>query len=135
MLLISSKAHLGMQASLPMDLVPMGASILLMVISTSCAIFLAIGQSVFQHRLVANLSTIVPSHTVDEILSVGATRIREVVSMTHLPAVLRAYSTSTTQAFGSISIWHMLSVDISEETRGAAKGRERRGEDGCLKFS
>ncbi|KAK2592796.1 hypothetical protein QQS21_009500 [Conoideocrella luteorostrata] len=36
-------AHLAMQSSLPQDLVPIGASTLLAVISTSCAIFIAIG--------------------------------------------------------------------------------------------
>ncbi|KAF1940885.1 MFS general substrate transporter [Clathrospora elynae] len=97
--LATNLAHLGMQASLPMDLVPLGASNLLMVISTSCAIFLAIGQAVFQDRLAMNLSGVVSPDTVNELVSVGATRIREVTSTIDLPAVLRAYSDATTQVF------------------------------------
>lgn len=45
-----------MQASLPQDLVPLGSSTLLTVISASCSIFTAIGQAVFQRRLQVDLA-------------------------------------------------------------------------------
>jgi ABC-type methionine transport system permease subunit len=91
-----------MQASLPTDLVPLGATNLLTIISTSCAIFLAIGQAVFDRRLIVNLSQVVDSDTTQKIISVGATRVRDVVSAVELPAVLEAYSSSATQVFVSL---------------------------------
>jgi ABC-type methionine transport system permease subunit len=90
-----------MQASLPQDLVPLGATNLLMIISTSCAIFLAIGQAVFQERLVTNLAEVVPPNTIDKIISVGVTNLRDVVTNVDLPKVLAAYSNSVTEVFVS----------------------------------
>ena len=91
------QAHLGMQASLPRDLVPIGATTLLFGISTSCAVFLAIGQAVFETRLSAQLSQVVPADVVARVLSVGATDIRSVVSSQNLPGVINAYSSAVTQ--------------------------------------
>lgn len=92
-----------MQASLPKDLVPLGATNLLMIISTSCAIFLAIGQAVFEDRLKGNLSQVVDSGITQQVLSVGATRVREVVSAIDIPAVIGAYSNSVAQVFVSVA--------------------------------
>ncbi|PVI03881.1 MFS general substrate transporter [Periconia macrospinosa] len=97
--LATNLAHLGMQASLPKELVPLGASFLLMVISTSCAIFLAIGQALFQERLVANLSRVTSLQTVADILAVGATRFRDVLQSPDSQSIVKAYSDSITQVF------------------------------------
>ncbi|KAH4161849.1 hypothetical protein HBI04_127330 [Parastagonospora nodorum] len=107
--LASNMAHLGMQASLPKDLVPLGATNLLMVISTSCAIFLAIGQAVFQGRLATNLAEIVSPDIAEKVVSVGVTRFRDVVSLVDLPGVLRAYSDSATDVFYIPAIAPVLS--------------------------
>ena len=88
-----------MQASLPQDLVPIGATTLLFGISTSCAVFLSIGQTLFNARLSTNLSQLVPAAVARKVESVGATSVRSVVSAGDLPAVLQAYSTAVTQVF------------------------------------
>lgn len=88
-----------MQASLPQDLVPIGATTLLFGISTSCAVFLSIGQAVFTDRLSIELSRVVPADVVSKVASVGATSVRSVVSVSDLPAVLQAYSNAVTQVF------------------------------------
>ena len=88
-----------MQASLPQDLVPIGATTLLFGISTSCAVFLSIGQTLFNDRLSINLSQVVPADVVTKIMSVGATSVRSVVSASDLSAVLQAYSKAVTQVF------------------------------------
>lgn len=90
-----------MQASLPKDLVPLGATNLLMIISTSCAIFLAIGQAVFHGRLVTNLAEVVSPDMAEKVVSVGVTSFRDVVSLVDLPKVLQAYSDSATDVFVS----------------------------------
>ena len=93
------KAHLGMQASLPQALIPIGATTLLFAISTSCTIFLSIGQAVFNDRLSTNLHQVVPADVINNVTSVGATKIRSVVESSDLPAVVQAYSDAVTQVF------------------------------------
>ena len=88
-----------MQASLPQDLVPIGATTLLFGISTSCAVFLSIGQAVFNDRLSTYLSQVVTAEVVTRVVSVGATRVRSVVGASDLSAVLQAYSNAVTQVF------------------------------------
>ncbi|KAI1496199.1 major facilitator superfamily domain-containing protein [Biscogniauxia marginata] len=97
--LASTLAHLGMQALLPKELVPIGAATLLMVISTSCSIFLAMGQTVFQGALRANLASVVPPDVIESIISVGATNVGSVVDTPALSAVIRAYGKAVTQVF------------------------------------
>ncbi|KAI0005816.1 MFS general substrate transporter [Xylariaceae sp. FL0662B] len=99
--LAGNLAHLGMQVSLPMELVPLGATNLLAGISTSCAVFVAIGQAVFQKRLVSNLSAIVSSDTVNKIISAGATNLQSVLDPAVLPGVIRQYGKSVTEVFVS----------------------------------
>lgn len=88
-----------MQASLPADLVPIGATTLLFGISTSCSVFLAIGEAVFQQRLQVNLENVVSRDVTNAVISAGATQIRSIVSADELPVVLRAYSKAVTQVF------------------------------------
>jgi hypothetical protein len=102
-----------MQASLPMDLVPLGATNLLMIISTSCAIFLAIGQAVFEERLATNLSQVVNLEVVQQVLSVGATQVRNVVSAVDLSSVLEAYSSSATQVFVSLFLAYYRCANLT----------------------
>ncbi|KAI5925016.1 MFS general substrate transporter [Camillea tinctor] len=97
--LATNMSHIGTQASLPMELVPIGATNLLTVISTSCSIFLAIGQLVFQRSILTNLSNVVSQDVVDRVISSGATNLASVVDATDLPAVIQAYGKSVTQVF------------------------------------
>ncbi|KAI0198930.1 MFS general substrate transporter [Astrocystis sublimbata] len=97
--LAGNLAHLGMQASLPMELVPLGATSLLTVISMSCAIFTAIGQAVFQKRLMINLAAVVPSDAIDRIISAGATNLESVVEHSMLSMVQSRYGKSVTEVF------------------------------------
>ncbi|KAI0883798.1 MFS general substrate transporter [Annulohypoxylon maeteangense] len=97
--LATNLSHIAMQSSLPQDLVPLGSSTLLSIISTSCAIFMAIGQTLFQKRLQVNLGAIVSNDTVEEIINSGVTNIQTLVSASDLPAVIQKYSLSITQVF------------------------------------
>ncbi|XXH01735.1 hypothetical protein Hte_008096 [Hypoxylon texense] len=101
LLLIFLQSHLAMQSSLPQDLVPLGSSTLLSVISTSCAIYLAIGQTVFQGRLQTNLGTVVSNDVVEEIINSGVTSVRSLIDASELPMVIQKYSLSVTQVFVS----------------------------------
>jgi hypothetical protein len=91
-----------MQASVPKELVPIAAGSLMSVVSATCAIFLALGQTIFQDRLTSHLSGKVPSELIDRILDSGATNIRSFVNLSDLPTVLEGYSKSITQVFVSL---------------------------------
>lgn len=88
-----------MQASLPQELVPLGATVILFGVSMSGAVFLAIGQAVFTNRLSTNLARVVPDSVVQKVLSVGADAIKSVVDAENLAVVLQAYSKTCTQVF------------------------------------
>ncbi|KAK7961976.1 uncharacterized protein PG986_002801 [Apiospora aurea] len=94
--LSTNLAHLGMQASLPKELVPLRASNLLTIISTSCAIFLAAGQAPFQQRLIVHLSSVVEPDVVNKVVSAGATNLGSVVEPSQLASVTREYSNAIT---------------------------------------
>lgn len=101
------QAQVGMQTSLPQDLVPIGSSNLLMFVSTSCSVFLAVGQLIFQKRLETNLSAVVSSDLVQKVISAGATNFRALVPDADLTAVVKAYGKACTQVF--VSSVHMSS--------------------------
>ncbi|KAI0891816.1 MFS general substrate transporter [Annulohypoxylon nitens] len=111
--LSSNLSHVAMQSSLPQDLVPLGSTTLLTIISTSCAIFMAIGQTVFQKRLQVNLSDVVPEHVVQEIINSGVTDLRSLVSASELPTAIQEYSKSVTQVFYITAISPALTFLIS----------------------
>ncbi|KAL4999867.1 major facilitator superfamily domain-containing protein [Aspergillus recurvatus] len=97
--LVVNMAHIGVQASLPPSLVPLGATTLLFSISASCAIFLAVGQAIFQEQLASNLAHVVPQDVLERISAVGATNVRSVIGADQQLAVLDAYSQSITRVF------------------------------------
>jgi hypothetical protein len=97
-----AQSHLAMQSSLPQDLVPLGSSTLLAIISTSCAIFMAIGQTIFQRRLEVNLVTVVSPEVVNDIISSGVTDMVSLVTSEQLPAVIHEYSKAVAQTFVSV---------------------------------
>ncbi|KAH9984224.1 major facilitator superfamily domain-containing protein [Xylariaceae sp. FL0662B] len=53
--LATTMVHIALQSSMPKDIVPISSSTLLTFISISCSVFLALGQLVFQNRLLSNL--------------------------------------------------------------------------------
>ncbi|KID93255.1 MFS transporter, partial [Metarhizium majus ARSEF 297] len=97
--LASNLSHLAMQSSLPPDLVPIGSSTLLAVISASCAIFMTIGQTVFQKRLEVNLSNVVSNDLVRKIMSTGVTDLRLLIEPAKVSSLISEYSRSITQIF------------------------------------
>ncbi|KAK9772824.1 putative Major facilitator superfamily (MFS) profile domain-containing protein [Seiridium cardinale] len=97
--LSSNLSHLAMQTSLPQDLVPLGASTLLSIISTSCAIFAAVGQAVFQKQLQVNLGPVISQDFVDKIIDSGVTDLNSLVDPGILRTVVEKYSLSVTQVF------------------------------------
>ena len=92
---------LAVQAALPLDDVPVATSIIIFMQTLGGAIFLAIGQSVFQTRLVSNLEVVIPQALFDpsKILKIGATDIWARVPHQILPDVLAAFNNALTKAW------------------------------------
>lgn len=65
----------------------------------SCAVYLAIGQTVFQHRLVNELSQKVPPDTVRQALSIGATKLSSIDGGQPLSIIIDGYSAAVTEVF------------------------------------
>ncbi|KAI8949229.1 major facilitator superfamily domain-containing protein [Xylaria longipes] len=97
--LATAMVHVALQSSLPKDIVPIGSSTLLTFISISCSVFLAIGQLIFQTRLISNLSPFISREAIDDIISVGARNIASVVNDEDFTIVIEQYGKSITQVF------------------------------------
>ncbi|KAK9412991.1 putative Major facilitator superfamily (MFS) profile domain-containing protein [Seiridium unicorne] len=97
--LSSNLSHLAMQTSLPQDLVPLGASILLSIISTSSTIFAAVGQAVVQKQLQVNLGPVISQNFVDKIIDSGLTDLNSLLDPDILHTVVEKHSLSVTQVF------------------------------------
>lgn len=89
----------AVQGSLaPADL-PTGTVIVMFMQTIGGAIFMSVGQNVFQNQLMRNLATQAPSVDAARVLQAGATMLRKTVSSDLLPAALRAYNSAITEAF------------------------------------
>lgn len=97
--LATAMVHIGLQSSMPNDIIPIGSSTLLTIISISCSVFLALGQLAFQNRLGSNLAPFVSRETIDKIILAGATNIATVVDENDLPIVIEQYGKSISQVF------------------------------------
>jgi hypothetical protein len=62
------------------------------------ALFIAVGQAIFQNKLIPQMRQLDPSLTPQEIVSAGATGLKELVP-DQLPAVLIAYAKSLNGTF------------------------------------
>ncbi|PVI03884.1 MFS general substrate transporter [Periconia macrospinosa] len=107
--LVINMGQLGVQASLPPDIVHIGSTTLLFFMSISCAICLAIGQTIFQLRLNDLLLQIVSPTTVEELLSSGARDLPSVVEPGNLAKVIQSYSSALTDVFFVPAVGPILS--------------------------
>ncbi|KAE8379042.1 major facilitator superfamily domain-containing protein [Aspergillus bertholletiae] len=82
----------------PADL-PTGTVIVMFMQTIGGAIFMSVGQNVFQNQLMRNLATQAPSVDAAKVLQAGATMLRKTVSSDMLPVALKAYNSAITEAF------------------------------------
>ncbi|RHZ55920.1 MDR family MFS transporter [Aspergillus thermomutatus] len=79
--------------------VPSATSIVMFMQTLGGALFVSVGQNVFQNQLYKNLAIEAPSVNAAQVAGTGATMLRHVVSEDALPAVLVAYSHAITESF------------------------------------
>ena len=86
---------------LPASKVSVGTSIVILAQAFSAAVFLAIGQVVFQAVLRRDLAVYAPAADQTAILNAGVTKFRQVVQPGDLNGVLEAYNGAVTRVFVS----------------------------------
>ncbi|KAJ5973237.1 hypothetical protein N7481_010447 [Penicillium waksmanii] len=88
-----------MQTALnPMD-VPSGTAIVMFAQTLGGAIFVSVGQNVFQNQLFQNLAHYAPDAPAAQLVSAGATMLRTLVTGDELHRVLVAYNEAIMQTF------------------------------------
>ncbi|KAL8661820.1 MAG: hypothetical protein Q9202_005246 [Teloschistes flavicans] len=84
---------------LPLNDVPVGTTIIIFLQTLGGALFISVGQNIFNNRLISNLAVDVPSVDPSVILQVGATNLKNTVDPAQLHDILHAYNDSLTQTF------------------------------------
>lgn len=87
------------QTALRSEDVPSGTAIIMFAQSLGGAMFVAVGQNVFQNQLVQNLAKHAPDENAAKLISAGATMISTLVAEPALYRVLMAYNDAITQTF------------------------------------
>ena len=97
---------------LPASKVSVGTSIVILAQAFSAAVFLAIGQVVFQAVLRRDLAVYAPTADENAILLAGVTRFRQVVQPGDLNGVLEAYNGAVTRVFVSSTHFHSICLPL-----------------------
>lgn len=79
--------------------IPSGTAIVMFAQTLGGAIFVSVGQNVFQNQLVKNLAQYAPDEDAAKLISAGATMLRTVVSGDALHRVLIAWNAAVMQTF------------------------------------
>ncbi|CAP96439.1 hypothetical protein E8E15_007411 [Penicillium rubens] len=87
------------QNVLPDGDVPTGTAVITFAQTLGGAIFISVGQNIFQNQFAHTMHLEDPSVNVATVLSAGTTTLRKYLPAEQLPAVLRSYNTAITQAF------------------------------------
>jgi MFS family permease len=91
---------IAVQAVLPLEVVPIGTALVLFAQSLSGSIFVSVGSSLLRNELSTGLSEArLPGVNITEILSVGATEVRDKVPVEHLAQFLVLYNSSLQKTF------------------------------------
>ncbi|KAF7954811.1 uncharacterized protein EAE97_000070 [Botrytis byssoidea] len=102
---------LAVQECLPHDDVPIGLALIPFFQSLGDTVFVSVGQAIFSHELVKNLSALnLPSLPTSLILHTGATELRTLIPAQYLPDVLTAYNAAIMKVFFVAIITSALTI-------------------------
>ncbi|KAF7592084.1 hypothetical protein BBP40_000689 [Aspergillus hancockii] len=110
------QAMIVVQTALPIADVPVVTALVMFAQTLGGALFVSVGQNVFQNQLRKNILAKAPDVDVAKVAHVGATMLRHAVPKDILPAVLEAYNEAITQTFyvslaiGTIAIFFALPI-------------------------
>ncbi len=92
---------IAVQTVLPLADVPVGTALIMFTQTFGGALFVSVGQNVFQNRLLSGLLQEARGFDPSSILRTGATTLKTTVPPEYLPGVLVAYNRALTQT------WHV----------------------------
>lgn len=123
------QAALAAQTVMAKKDVPTGVSLMFFTQMLAGAIFISVGQNVFDSKLVSGLVQLVHGLSPLEVVNTGATDLRKVVPANHLHEVLVAYNSAVRMPFivatgtSSMAILGVLLVEWrSVKGKGGPKG-------------
>ncbi|KAI9792094.1 MAG: MFS sugar transporter [Peltula sp. TS41687] len=93
------QALIAVQTVLRIDDVPTGTAVVVFSQSLGGALFVSVGQNVFNNRLIAGLRTAAPGLDPSIVLNVGATSLKSQIPQQYLSGVILAYNKAVTQTF------------------------------------
>ncbi|KAI9893631.1 MAG: hypothetical protein M1814_006427 [Vezdaea aestivalis] len=102
------QALIAAQTVLPIEDVPTGTAVVIFSQTLGGALFVSVGQNVFQNRLAAGFSQIADLDL--NLVTAGATTIRDLVPKNLLPQVLQAYNRALTQTFYAATAMAAISI-------------------------
>ena len=82
-----------------MEDVPIGTTVIIFLQTLGGALFISVGQNIFNNRLISNLVADVPTLDPALVLRTGATDLKEAVDPAVIGDVLSAYNSAITQTF------------------------------------
>ncbi|KAJ5602440.1 hypothetical protein N7537_005396 [Penicillium hordei] len=91
--------YIVVQNVLPDGDIPTGTAVITFAQTLGGAIFISVGQNIFQNQFVHAMRLEDPSVNVGAVLSAGMTTLRKHLPAEQLPVVLRSYNSAITEAF------------------------------------
>ncbi|KAI0399016.1 MFS general substrate transporter [Xylaria palmicola] len=90
---------IAVQTVLDIEDVPIGTSVINFMQTLGGALFVSVGNNVFNNKLIEELGHRVPSIDPREVLSAGTTNLQKTLPAELVPAVVASYNTALTTAF------------------------------------
>lgn len=90
---------IAVQTVLPPADVPTGTALVMFFQTLGGALFLSVGQNVFNNKLISGLQAVVPDLDPAIVTSTGATELKNVIGEQYLSGVLKAYNDALAKSF------------------------------------
>lgn len=116
----------GAQTVLPRNDVSIGASLMMFSQTLGGAVFISVGNNIFDSRLAHNLAKI-PGIDIGSVVATGATELKNMVSPSLLPQVLLAYNDALRATFYLVTGMTCLTIfgSLSMEWKSVKKGQQK----------
>lgn len=112
------------QTVLPLVDVPTGTALVMFMQAFGGALFVSVGQNVFDNRLLSNIVIDAPKIDPKIILHVGATSLKDAIPKAFLPGVQKAYNAALTQTwYISVALACLTAIGAVVVERRNLKGK------------
>jgi len=101
---------MAVQASLPVPDVPIATAIMMFCQTLGGALFISVGQNLFQNELIKSITAAAPGLDANMVTNVGATQLQSLIPSQYLPGVLAAYNQSLVRTFYVVVAMSSISI-------------------------